>query len=263
MTTLFLDEKTMIFLKEKQILIVDDQEEVRKAIKLQLGDKVELIEASNGKEAFAMAKELLPDLIISDVKMPEMDGIEFSFKIKNEINTAHIPVILLTAQSEEKDVILGLESGVDDYLMKPFNASILLLKIANLLQNREKIKKRFGLDDTVLLESIKADSLDKKLMEKIQECITNNISNEDFSVEILSTEIGMHRSNLTKKISSLTGMTPNELIKSQRMKLAAKLILASGKNVSEIAYQVGFSDPKYFSKSFKKYFGVLPTEYSN
>ena len=261
-TPAILDEKTLFFLKGKQALVVDDQEDIRKAIILQLGDKLDIIEASNGKEALVLAKENLPDIIISDVMMPEMNGIEFSFKIKNEINTAHIPVILLTAQNEEKDVILGLESGVDDYLLKPFNASILLLKIANLLLNREKLKKKFGLDDAVLLESIKVDSLDRKLFDKIQECITNNISNEDFSVEILSAEIGMHRSNLTKKISSLTGMTPNELIKTQRMKLAAKLILASGKNVSEVAYEVGFSDPKYFSKSFKKYFGVLPTEYS-
>lgn len=256
-----LDEKMLEFLKGKKLLIVDDQEDIRKSIILQLNDKIEIFEAENGKEALLIAKDILPDIIISDVVMPEMNGIELSKKIKSDIQTSHIPIILLTSQHEEKDVVLGLESGVDDYVLKPFNSSILILKIYNLLVNREKLKKKFSLGDETIFEELKENSIDKKLFLKIQDCINQNIANEDFSVELLSSEIGMHRSNLTKKITSLTGMTPNDLIKTQRMKLAAKLILVSGKNVSEVAYEVGFSDPKYFSKSFKKYFGVLPTEY--
>jgi len=256
-----LDDKTLQFLKGKNLLIVDDQQDIRLAIKLQLEDKIQILEASNGKEALLLAKDLMPDIIISDVVMPEMNGIEFSTKIKNDILTSHIPLILLTSQKEEQDILTGLQTGVDDYLLKPFNGSILLLKIANLLQNRDRVKKKFSLDDAALLDSMSENSLDKQFLVKIMDFIGKNISNEEFSVEKLSEEIGMHRSNLTKKIAALTGMTPNELIKSQRMKLAARLLRTSGKNISEVAYEVGFSDPKYFSKAFKAYFGLLPSDY--
>lgn len=256
-----LDEKTLAFLKDKQVLVVDDQDEIRQAVILQLEGKVLLHQAANGIEALVITKEVMPDLIISDVVMPAMNGIEFSSRVKNDILTSHIPVILLTSQKEESDVIVGLQSGVDDYLLKPCIASILLLKIANLLLNRERVKKKFSLNDAVLLDSLKDNSLDKKFIQKILDFIDTHIDNEELNVELLSSEVGMHRTNLTKKLSALTGTTPNDLIKSQRMKLAAKLLLTSGKNISEVAYDVGFSDPKYFSKVFKTHFGVLPSEY--
>lgn len=250
-------------IRSKKILVVEDNEQIRKAIVLQLSEHFQVIEAENGADGFNCAKEKMPDLIISDVIMPQMNGIEFSKKLKHDISTSHIPIILLTSLNEEMDVIAGLQTGVDDYMLKPFNANILFLKICKLLINRENLKKKFTLDDSKLLDTIAENSNDQQLLKMAFQIIDDNLSDEDFSVEILSNKIGMHRSNLSRKITSLTGTSPQELIKIRRMKLAAKLLLASGKNVSEVAYQTGFSDPKYFSRVFKSYFGVLPSEYVN
>lgn len=255
------DEETLRFLKTQTLLIVDDQKEIRKSIALQLEGKIQILEASNGKEALGIAENVMPDLIISDVIMPEMNGMEFSKKIKNDILTSHIPIILLTSQKEEKDVVAGLQTGVDDYILKPFQPTILLLKITNLLLNRERLRKKFSLNDDVFIHSMREDSLDRQFLVKVMAVIEKNLSNETFSVEMLGEEVAMHRSSLAKKIGALTGMKPNELIRSQRMKFAARLLLASGKNISEVAYESGFSDPKYFSKSFKAYFGCLPSDY--
>lgn len=250
-------------IRGKKVLVVEDNEQIRKAVVMQLSDTFLIVEAENGLEGYNFAKEKMPDLIISDVIMPQMNGIEFSKKLKHDISTSHIPIILLTSMNEEMDVIAGLQTGVDDYMLKPFNANILFLKICKLLINRENLKKKFTLDDSKLLDSIAENSNDQQLIKMAFQIIDDNLSDEDFSVELLSSKIGMHRSNLSRKITSLTGTSPQELIKIRRMKLAAKLLLASGKNVSEVAYQTGFSDPKYFSRVFKSYFGVLPSEYVN
>jgi ligand-binding sensor domain-containing protein/signal transduction histidine kinase/CheY-like chemotaxis protein/AraC-like DNA-binding protein len=258
---LLLDKRELDLVKGKKILVVDDLEEIRKSIVYQLNDIFEILEAANGNEAFRLAKEHMPDLIISDVVMPEMNGLELSTKLKQDLSTSHIPIVLLTSQKEELEVVAGLQTGVDEYLLKPFVPNILFLKITKLLINRENLKKKFSLDDSVLLESIAENSQDQQLMNKVFKLIDDNLSEEEFGVEALSEAIGMHRSNFSKKISSITGSSPQDLIKTRRMKHAAKLLLASGKNVSEVAYETGFSDPKYFSRVFKSYFGVLPSEY--
>ena len=259
--SVLLDKRELDLVKGKRILVVDDAEEIRKSIVYQLNDIFDIIEATNGNEAFRMAKEHMPDLIISDVVMPEMNGLELSTKLKQDLSTSHIPIVLLTSQKEELDVIAGLQTGVDEYLLKPFVPHILFLKITKLLINRENLKKKFSLDDAELLDSMAENSQDQQLLNKVLKVIDENLSEEDFGVEILSQAVGMHRSNFSRKITSLTGSSPQDLIKTRRMKHAARLLLASGKNISEVAYETGFSDPKYFSRVFKSYFGVLPSEY--
>jgi signal transduction histidine kinase/ligand-binding sensor domain-containing protein/DNA-binding response OmpR family regulator len=258
---IILDKKERAFLKEKSVLIVEDQIEIRAFIVQELEKIFKIHEAANGAVALDLVKDIMPDIIISDVVMPQINGLEFSRRIKEDIATSHIPIILLTSQKEESDVIAGLQTGVDDYLVKPFNTEILILKIARILWNREQFKKKFRLNDSPALEEMAANSVDNKLLQKVFEIIEKNITDEKFGVEALSKEIGMHRSTFSKKITALTNTSPQELIKTHRLKLAARMILASGKTISEVAYDVGFTDPKYFSRSFKAFFGVLPSEY--
>ena len=257
-----IDQKDLELVRHKTVLIVEDQLDLRKALVLHLQEIFEIHEANNGAEALTLAKEKMPDLVLSDVVMPEINGLELSKRLKQDLSTSHIPIVLLTSQKDELDVILGLQTGVDDYLIKPYHPQILLLKLVKILSNRERMQKKFRLDDQPVLDLIAENSLDKQFVQKLYQYIEDNIQDEDFGVESLSQLMGMHRSNLSKKITQLTGYSPIDLIKMQRMKTAAKLLLASGKNVSEIAYAVGFSDPKYFSKAFKAYFGVLPSEYA-
>jgi signal transduction histidine kinase/DNA-binding response OmpR family regulator len=248
-------------LKNKKILIVDDHENIRHAVSIHLKKHFTIYEATNGKEAIELAQTLLPDLIISDVLMPEMNGFELNKRIKNDPLTTHIPFVFLTAQDTEQDIINGLKMGVDDYLLKPFNPEILLLKIYNLLNTRELLKTKYKTEQNTTLETIAHNRLDQKLLTQLNEIIQKNIANEEFTVEQLSIDMGMHRSNLTKKITALTGLTPNDVIKTQRMKLAASLFMHTDKNISEVAYDCGYSDPKYFSKVFKGHHGLLPSEY--
>ncbi len=248
-------------IKGKTILVVDDQEDIRKSIVYSLRNYFVILEAENGIRALEIARSEMPDMILSDVIMPDMNGLELSRQLKNSVQTSHIPIILLTSQKEEASIISGLNTGIEDYLLKPFHPQILLLKIGNLLQNRESLKIKLSLDEAYLLKPISENSLDKIWLTKVHDLVEEHLSNEDFNVEQLSKEMSMHRSNFSKKLTALTGYTPTDLIRMQRMKRAAKLILASGKNISEIAFEVGFSDPKYFSKSFKAHFGVSPSEY--
>ena len=193
--------------------------------------------------------------------MPEMDGIEFVKKLKLSATFSHVPVLMLTSYAHESDIMKGLETGVDDYLVKPFNSGILRLKISAILTNRDAIRKKLRLDDKAALSVIAENSTDNLMIRKLYDVIEEHMGDSDFGVEQLSREIGMHRSNLSRKVTALLGQSPQDLIKSQRLKHAAKLLLASGKTVSEITYDCGFSDLKSFRKAFKAYFGMLPTEY--
>lgn len=247
--------------KNKVILIVEDQPEVLHSLSLFLSDHFQVLTAKNGSEAWEVIQNNYIDLILSDVVMPEMDGITFTVKCKEDIQTNHIPVILLTSQKEEIDMIKGLQAGVDDYLLKPVNPEVLLLKINQLLNSRAVLKKKFSLNNKEILDSINDNSVEKEFLNKVLKIIDEDLGNESFGVEELSRKIGMHRSSLSKKLVAIAEVTPNELIKIQRLKKGAELLLTSGLNVSQAAYEVGFSDPKYFSRSFKAYFGSLPTEY--
>jgi len=255
-----INDKDRLMLKDKVVLLVDDQEEIRTAIASQLNDYFVVIEAVDGQNAYDMIKDTMPDLILSDVVMPVMDGITLSVMLKNDIDTSHIPIVMLTSQKDEYDVLKGIQTGVDDYLIKPVDSKLLVMKLSNLIINRENLKRKYCLNENAL-DHIAANSVDKQFIEKVQQLVIEHLSDDSFGVEALSKQMGMHRTNLNKKINAILKITPHDFIRMQKMKCAAGLLVASGKNISEVAYEVGFSDPHYFSRTFKSYFGVSPSEY--
>ncbi|GAE85009.1 DNA-binding response regulator [Bacteroides reticulotermitis JCM 10512] len=208
-----------------------------------------------------MIPTLQPDIIISDVMMPQMDGYELCRAVKNDLRTSHIPLILLTAHTTEEQKIEGLETGADDYITKPFNLEILQLRISKLIERRNQKQEAFNKQIDPSPTDITITSLDEKLITRAIEYIEKNIDRSELSVEELSRELGMSRVHLYKKLTAITGKSPVEFIRVIRLKRAAQLLRESQLNISEIAYEVGFNNPKYFSKYFKEEFGVLPSDY--
>lgn len=246
--------------KEKPLaLIVDDNEDLVAFVKDSLSLYFRIQSASNGKEAWQKITELMPDIIVSDVMMPEMDGNELCRWVKTDKRTCDIPMILLTARQAVEDKLEGLTIGADDYVTKPFNVEILILRMRKLIDLSKKRKAKTRIDPEP--SEITITSLDEKLVENAIKYVEANISRCDLSVEELSHELGMSRVHLYKKLSQITGKTPIEFIRIIRLKRAAQLLRESQQNVSEIAYQLGFNNPKYFSKYFKDEFGVLPSVY--
>lgn len=243
------------------LLLIEDNEDFRYYLRDNLKDLYRIYEAKDGREGLAKILSLLPDLIVSDVMMPGMDGIELCRKIKSDSRVSHIPVILLTARSKEEQKLEGLECGADDYITKPFSFDILQLRIKRLIQQQEQLHKDFKKFIEVKASDIKITSLDETLIRKAIDCVENNISNADFSVEDLSHELGMSRVHLYKKLLALTGKPPLEFIRSIRLQRAAQLLEKSQLSVSEVAYQVGFNNPKYFARYFKEEFNILPSAY--
>jgi signal transduction histidine kinase/DNA-binding response OmpR family regulator len=243
------------------ILIVEDQDEIRNFIRENLVSQYQIIETSNGKEGLEKSLEVIPDLIISDVLMPEMDGIELTKKIKNDFKTDHIPVILLTAQAAIENKLQGLETGADDYLTKPFSVNELTIRVNNLVKQRKKLRERYKKEITLEPKDIPITSKEEKFLNRALEIIEQHISDPGFSVEQFASEIFMSRVQLHRKFVALTDQSPSEFIRIFRLKRGAKLLLNKHGNISEIAYDVGFNNPSYFTESFKKYFGCSPFEY--
>jgi len=246
--------------KEKPLaLIVDDNEDLVSFIKDSLSLYFRIRSASNGREAWQKIPELMPDIIVSDVMMPEMDGNELCRWVKTDKRTSGIPVILLTARQAVEDKVEGLTIGADDYVTKPFNVEILILRMRKLvdLSKAHRIKTRIDPEPS----EIAITSLDEKLIGNAIKYVEANIARSDLSVEELSRELGMSRTHLYKKLLQITGKTPIEFIRVIRLKRAAQMLRESQQNVSEIAYQLGFNNPKYFSRYFKDEFGVLPSVY--
>ena len=206
----------------------------------------------------------MPDLIISDVMMPVMDGLTFCGKIKTEPLTSHIPVILLTARSTEQQQAEGLSQGADAYLTKPFSAEVLLAHIASLLANRQKLKKVFSAEKQQTNENQeqeeKLSTPDKMFMDTLRQAILRNMSNTKLKMDDLGADMGISRVQLYRKVKAMTGMSPVELLKEMRLKRAMKLLKATDKTVAEVAYEVGFGTPGYFSSCFKKQYGKYPTD---
>jgi YesN/AraC family two-component response regulator len=219
------------------------------------------VEAANGREGWQKTLGFHPDLIVSDISMPEMNGIDFCRKIKSDKRTSFVPVILLTALIGEEQQLKGLETGANDYMTKPFNFSILLSKIRNLLFQQETARKTWQKQVEANPAMVKIDSPDEIFMQKALMLIEKNISNPDFSVEEMSRELYLSRVALYKRLLALTGKTPIEFIRSIRLKRAAQLLEMSRFTVAEIAYESGFNNPKYFSRYFKAEFGMLPSVY--
>jgi signal transduction histidine kinase/DNA-binding response OmpR family regulator/streptogramin lyase len=249
--------------KRNTILLVEDNDEVRDFIKGSLAANYNIVDCNNGLKGWETAKNIIPDIVISDVMMPVMDGLELCRKLKNDDRTCHIPVILLTARSAYIHQVNGLQNGADIYITKPFSDQILQLNIRNLLAFKASLQKRYN--QQLLLEqsgSFNASSNDEKFLQKLYKIIEKNIDNSEFSIADLTSEIGMSKSVLYKKFSALTNLSLSDFIKAQRFKYAAILLRKDDHSVSEIAFMVGFNDPKYFSKEFRKVYGVSPSEYA-
>ena len=239
------------------LLIVEDNYDVRNYIRTNLDNGYRIIEAVDGEDGWNKSTNNLPDLIVSDVMMPKMDGFELCKRIKTDERTSHIPVILLTAKAAKQDKLDGYEIGADDYIMKPFEPDELSARIKNLIIQRKKLQEHFKKNGVVEFEQSHITSVDKKFLQKVLDRITQHISDSSFSVELLSEDLGISRSVVHRKILSLTGETPGDLIRRIRLNKAAELIKKKFGNLSEIALEVGFNNPAHFSESFKKQFGVF------
>ncbi|WP_246124737.1 hybrid sensor histidine kinase/response regulator transcription factor [Algibacter pacificus] len=248
---------------EQTILVVEDSKPLRVFIKNLLQHQYNILEAENGKIALKLAYQNLPDLIISDVIMPEMVGTELCAKVKEDIKTSHIPVVLLTSRSALIYKFEGLESGADEYISKPFNVKEFQLRIKNLLDNSLRLKNKFSNVAQLAPSEITITSLDEKLLKKAFKIVETNLGNDQFDVITFSEELGVSRTTLFSKIKAWTNFTPNEFIQEIRLKHAAQLIESNKLNISQISYKVGFKNPKYFSKCFRKKFKETPTQYQN
>jgi len=249
--------------KDIKILIVEDNPEIRYYLKQSLQPDYEIIEAENGKTGCELAVEQIPDLIVTDVMMPEMDGIELCKTLKNEMLTQHIPIIILSAKSSIEDTLAGLETGADDYVPKPFNEQILQAKIKTLITNRQKLIEKYGDLKIKTDPEVEQDTLsfDDVFVTRVVTFIKENISDETLTNEKIEAHFKTNKMQLYRKLKAVTGWSVNNLIREIRIREALKLLKHSEKNISEIAYQLGFSDPLYFSKYFKKEVGVAPQQY--
>ncbi len=248
---------------ETTVLVVDDNSDFLTYVGQGLADSYNVVSASNGKEALEQLQTNDVDIIISDVMMDEMDGLELCRIVKSDIATSHIPVILLTAKSQSVDELAGLEAGADDYVVKPFSMDILLQRVHNLVERSQQQHQRFKNEIDISPSEITVTSLDEQFITTAISLVEDHISDSDFNVEELSSEMGVHRSQLYKKLQHLTGRTPIQFIRLLRLKRGKQLLEQSGLYVSEIAYQVGFNSPRVFSKYFKAEFGVTPEEYKS
>ena len=247
--------------KKPTVLLVEDNDDFRFYIKDNLKAAFNIIEAENGKKGWQKALALHPNLIVSDISMPEMNGIDLCNKIKGDKRTSHIPVILLTALIGEEQQLKGLETGATDYMTKPFNFEILQSKIRNILAQQAEMRKTYQKQVEVSPTEMHVDSPDEQFIKKVLLLIDNNISNPNFSVEELSSEVFVSRYTLYKKILAMTGKTPNELVRSMRMKRAAQLLETGHLTISQICHKVGFKSQKYFVKMFKSEYNTIPSKY--
>ena len=245
------------------ILLVEDNDDFRFYLKENLRLQYKVFEATNGLEGWQKALSVHPSLIVSDINMPYMDGIQLCKKIKEDKRTSHIPVILLTALTDEKNQIEGLKTGANDYITKPFNFEVLIAKVKNILVLNDTLKNTYTKRVEVLTPKVKAESSNDKLIKKIVLYIEENLTDTQLSVETLSRHVGMSRGTLYNKLLELTGQTPVEFIRSVKLDKAAELLENNELTIAEVAYSAGFSTPNYFAKSFKAKFNMLPSEYLN
>ena len=244
------------------LLIVEDNADMRHCIGKTFSDQYQIIEATNGEEGITKAQEVVPDLIISDVMMPKVDGYKFCEYIKTKELTSHIPVILLTAKADRESKLTGLETGADDYLSKPFDVDELQLIVRNRIEQRKKIRERFSREITLEPKHISISSFDEKFLNKVLAIVESHMDDESFSIEELSRESGYSNMHFYRKIKALTGETPSLFLRTIRLKRAAELLQAKSDNVTQIAYSVGFNNLSYFNKCFKGQFGITPGQFA-
>lgn len=244
------------------VLVVEDNPELRDYMASLLEEEYTVFKVPDGVEALACARKVLPSIIISDLMMPRMDGMELTANIKSDERTSHIPVILLTAKSGQESRIDGLKTGADDYLTKPFSVEELTVRVRNLIELRKKLAERYRERIRVQVTSAEEMSLDDKFLMRAKEIVEANMEDVLFSVERMAEEINLSRTQLLRKLKALTGLAPNDFIRDLRLQKAAEMIRQKADTITQIGYAVGFNDQSYFSKSFKKEFGETPTEYS-
>ena len=247
-----------------RILIIEDDEEICRYLEDSLSDSYKVNSVRDGNSGLQKALAELPDLIISDVMLPGVDGLQIVKRIKNNSNTTHIPVVLLTSKADINDRLTGLEYGADAYMVKPFNIEELELTIDNLLKNRQRVKGKYSgsfQEDRIRTIDIKSNS--DRLMEKIMKVINDNLDNPDLKVEMLAEEVGLSRAQLHRRVKEMTGISTGEFIRNIRLKKAAELLSEKKINISQVAYMVGFSSQTHFSTAFRKFYGISPTEHIN
>ena len=246
------------------VLIVDDNADIRAYLRTILQDKYQVNEAADGQQGLAIANEIVPDLIVSDVMMPVMNGLEFCQRIKSGTATSHIPVILLTARALSQHQIEGYESGADAYITKPFSSELLLARISNLLKSRLVLKNLFSVgtnsDNEKTNETPQIILKEDTFLLKFRDFVEKNMADSDLSVETIGAELGLSRVQLYRKIKVLTGQSPVELLRTARLQKGRELLQTTDKTVSEVAYEVGFTAPSYFTKCFKDEFGISPSD---
>ena len=249
----------------QRIVIAEDDKEIREYLERELSANYTVVCCENGKEAFTEILKTVPDLVISDVMMPEMDGNTLCSKVKSNPTTSHVPVIFLTAKNRDEDQLEGLETGADAYMVKPFNMDILRRTIVNLIHTHHMLRLKYGRNDQLeqQVDEVQMQSPDDKLLERIMSTINKNINNPDLSVYSIADEVGISRVHLHRKMKELTGQTPHDFIRNIRLKQAAKLLASQNMNITEVMFACGFNNAASFSTIFKKFYGMSPREYMN
>lgn len=256
------DTRTKDLLGLPVVLIVEDNDDLRKYLYYHLEKEYAVYEASDGMEGLEKAQEISPDLIISDIMMPGINGLELCKHIKSNPNTSHIPVILLTAKSSDSAEMEGLQTGADDYISKPFNMLLLKTRIKNIISMRQKIKEQLSDDPAFNPKDIATNSIDQKFFNDLLKLIEEHIADVNFNPDMLADLMRVSRSQLYKKVKGLTGLSVSILIRNIRLRKACQLLKTHSMAISEVAYEVGFSDPGYFTKCFKEMYSQPPSEYA-
>lgn len=256
-------DKAIHFNIEKKwtVLLAEDNDEVRKYVKECLDPYFYVLDVANGKEALELSLEKYPDLILSDIMMPQMDGLELCSRVKQDLQLGHIPVVLMTAKSMVVHIKEGFSVGADEYIVKPFNMDVLICRIINILESRDKLKKLYGKKFSPEAMGIEIVSGDDRFTQRFFHLIEKNISNPELSVDLLSQELAMSRANLYRKLKAVTELSPTELIRNKRLEVAARLLMESDYTVSEISVYAGFNSHAYFTNCFKSFYGYSPSEW--
>nr|WP_233188718.1 response regulator [Tenacibaculum sp. SG-28] len=256
------EESTIVQNSSNQvILIVDDNKDIRSYISSLLQETFTILEAENGKKALEIAREVGPDIIISDIMMPEMDGHELCHALKNDITTSHIPILLLTAKGDKKVKITSFNKGADDYITKPFDSGVLISRVQNILKSRADLKRTFENKKWEAMQEETSNSVELEFLNKVEATVLEIIPKGNLNVIDLCRELGFSRTSLYRKVKSLTGLSINQLIRSIKMKRAAEMLLNENMNISEVAFSLDFKDLKYFRTAFKKQYGMVPSKY--
>uniref|UniRef100_UPI0023EFED86 response regulator transcription factor n=1 Tax=Hallella bergensis TaxID=242750 RepID=UPI0023EFED86 len=244
------------------ILLVEDNEDLLMSLRKLFAKTCRVLLARDGREGLDLVRKKLPDLVVSDVMMPRMSGTEMCKLIKDDIAVSHIPVVLLTAMGSVENTIVGLKCGADDYIPKPFDSKLLVIRCNNLIRSRNLLRKKIREEDRMETELLATTPLDRNFLKRCNEYIEKNLANSEFSVDSMAKELAMGRSSFFNKFKGLTGMTPNDYVQGYRLKLSATWLRQnSDLQISDIAYRLGFSSPRYFSHCFKVKYGVTPKAY--